>query len=87
MDFQRTMNKIIFDKYLDEEYEDENYPKLRLPPKEKPKEVRYIGWMELEANKGVMEKWMFKYDEPFIRKPLTFHELLKNFGFSTLYVS
>jgi dynein heavy chain len=43
--------------------------------------------MELEANKGVMEKWMFKYDEPFIRKPLTFHELLKNFGFSTLYVS
>lgn len=81
------MNKIIFDKYLDEEYEDENYPKLRLPPKEKPKEVRYIGWMELEANKGVMEKWMFKYDEPFIRKPLTFHELLKNFGFSTLYVS
>ncbi|CAK83095.1 unnamed protein product (macronuclear) [Paramecium tetraurelia] len=78
MDFQRTMNKIIFDKYLDDEQQDENYPKLRLPAKERKKDVRYYGWMELEASKGVMEKWI---------KPLTFDELNKNFGFSTLYVS
>lgn len=40
MDFQRTMNKIIFDKYLDTATEDESYPKLRLPPKPVEKAVR-----------------------------------------------
>lgn len=81
------MNKIIFDKYLDTEIEDENYPRLHLPPKPKEKQVREFGWMELEQNKGTMGKEMFKYDEVMIFKPKSFHELLKSFGFSTLYVS
>ncbi len=49
-DFARTMNKIIFDKFLEENAEDsEFYPKhLKLPPKPKDKEViiLYINFMQ-----------------------------------------
>jgi dynein heavy chain len=39
-DFNRTMNKIIFDKFLDEQKDSENYPKhLKLPPRAPPKEA------------------------------------------------
>lgn len=47
------MNKIIFDKYLEEQVNDEFYPKhLRLPKKQPPKKAPYLGQMELERNKG-----------------------------------
>jgi len=38
------MNKIIFDKYLEEQINDEFYPKhLRLPKKQPPKKAPYLG--------------------------------------------
>ena len=45
-DYERTMNKIIFDKYLEETdvEEDDLYPfNLALPPKEEAKETQYFG--------------------------------------------
>lgn len=51
------MNKIIFDKYLEEvnPEDDEMYPKnLTLPPKEEEKETPYYGMMTLERHKGAM---------------------------------
>lgn len=57
LDYNRTMNKIIFDEYLKNMKEvDEMYPHhLRLPPKPKEKETPYLGAIELERNKGVKE--------------------------------
>jgi hypothetical protein len=51
------MNKIIFDKYLDESKpsDDDMYPKsLKLPPKEEEKDVPFLGMMMLERHKGAM---------------------------------
>lgn len=60
-DYNRTMNKIIFDEYLENKREEDDlYPHhLRLPPKPKEKETPYYGAMELEKNKGVKEMIIF----------------------------
>ena len=52
-DFSRTMNKIIFDKYLEEQINGKFYTKhIRLFKKQTPKKSPYLGKMELEKNKG-----------------------------------
>ena len=59
-DYARTMNKIIFDKYLeDNSYnQDEIYPKIRLPKKILKMTTPYYGMMPLERQKGVKLIWL-----------------------------
>lgn len=49
-DYARTMNKIIFDRYLEENSEltDELYPAHLILPEEEEKETPYFGMMPLE---------------------------------------
>jgi dynein heavy chain, axonemal len=66
-DYCRTMNKIIFNKYMEEAdpNEDDLYPKnLVLPPEEKKPEPPYLGIMPLERHKGTKLVWMEHYQRP-----------------------
>ena len=89
-DFSRTMNKIIFDTYLEDEADktdNELYPRhLKLPPKPPEKEVPYFGMMELERTKGVKEKYMYLYKEIYTVEPKEFTETFKDFCFASLYI-
>ena len=86
-DFGRTMNKIIFDRYLEEQKEDELFPSyLQLPPPPPPKEVPYFGMMELERTKGVKEKSMYRYDEITYAEGKDFTETFKDFCFASLFI-
>ena len=70
-DFNRTMNKIIFDKYLEEEEEgDVKLDNLRLPPREEEKEAPYLGMIPLERNTDSKD----------------FTEIFKEFCFASLYI-
>jgi dynein heavy chain len=81
------MNKIIFDCYLEDHKDDENYPSyLEMPPPPPAPEVPYFGMMELERTKGVKEKWMFKYDEVHYAEPKDFTETFKDFCFASLFI-
>ncbi|KAL4440889.1 hypothetical protein ABPG74_009302 [Tetrahymena malaccensis] len=87
MDFSRTMNKIIFDTFLEECQDSEYFPKhLRLPPKEEEKEVRYYGTMELERTKGVKEMHVTSNREISFHEPKDFNDTFKSFCFASLYI-
>ena len=49
-DYSRTMNKIIFNKYLEEHPEDESELGLVMPPVMKEKYVREFGMIQLESS-------------------------------------
>ena len=87
-DFGRTMNKIIFDRYLKEEVEEQegfNW-KLQLPPPPIPKPVPFLGMMELERSKGVKEKWMLRHDEVHYSEAKDFTDTFKEFCFASLFI-
>ena len=71
-DFSRTMNKIIFDKYIEEEEDDKDLTlnHLRLPSQIKNKEAPYLGMIPLERNAHSKD----------------FTEIFKDFCFSSLYI-
>ena len=92
-DYARTMNKIIFDKYLeDNSYnQDEIYPKIRLPKKILKTTTPYYGMMPLERQKGVKLIWLENYtgkstDNIHWEEPKDFTETFKDFCFSSLYI-
>lgn len=88
-DFGRTMNKIIFDKYLLERdsYDEEKFEwELNLPPEAPPKPVPYFGMMELERTKGVKEKWLYRYDEVHYSEAKDFTDTFKDFCFASLFI-
>lgn len=81
------MNKIIFDTFLEESSDSEYYPKhLRLPPKERVKEVRYFGTMELERTKGIKEMHVTSNKEISFHEPKDFNDTFKSFCFASLYI-
>ena len=85
----RTMNKIIFDKYLQEhtEVDDLLYPKhLRLPQKFEDEEAPYYGMMPLERQNGAKLIWMYNYRDIFYEEPKDFTETFKDFCFSSLFI-
>ena len=87
LDFSRTMNKIIFDQFLENSQDSEYFPKhLKLPPKEKPKDVRYLGTVELERNKGVKEMNVSSNREITFIEPKDFNDTFKSFCFASLYI-
>jgi len=69
-DYYRTMNKIIFDKYLDVCSEDLLDQKLRLPPIKEEREAPEYGMIQLERNKDSKD----------------FTEIFKDFCFHSLYI-
>lgn len=88
-DYLRTMNKIIFDNYLENtlKEEDESYPHhLNLPPVEAEKLVPYYGMEQLERHKGAKEIWMYNYKEIYEEEPKDFTETFKDFCFSSLFI-
>jgi dynein heavy chain len=88
-DFGRTMNKIIFDRYLQEgsaDDEDGFNCKLQMPPPPPPKAVPYYGMMELERTKGVKEKWMYRHDEVHYTDAKDFTDTFKDFCFASLFI-
>lgn len=89
-DYERTMNKIIFDRYLETTTElddQELYPKnLMLPDMDQNKEVRYYGMMPLERQRGVKLVWMYNPSQIQVEEPKDFTETFKDFCFSSLYI-
>jgi len=88
-DYLRTMNKIIFDKYLEEaiKEEDELFPhKLMLPEKQEEKIAPDFGMIPLERTKGAKEIWMYNYKEINYEEPKDFTEIFKDFCFSSLFI-
>ena len=84
----RTMNKIIFDKYLEETNpnDDERFPKmLKLPPPAEEKQVPEYGMKELERHKGGMTFICCGRDQ-YKEEPKDFTETFKDFCFSSLYI-
>jgi dynein heavy chain len=83
------MNKIIFDKYLEDHKEanDDMYPThLVLPPKPEVGEAPNFGMKELERHKGKKLVWMYRYDEINQEEPKDFTETFKDFCFSSLFI-
>ena len=64
MDYSRTMNKIIFDKYLEDynELSDPMYPKQLIIPTTTIKPVPYYGMIPLERAKGAKLMWMTEWN-------------------------
>lgn len=100
-DFARTMNKIIFDTFLEEQAppptapnqpeivntNNDYYPRhLKLPPKTREKEVPQFGMMELERSKGVKEIYMFDPRQIHSVEPKEFNETFRDFCFASLYI-
>ena len=89
-DYSRTMNKIIFDKYLEDnnEISDQMFPKnLCLPQNpDLTREIPYYGMMPLERHKGAKLVWMYTPDKIFYEDPKNFTETFKDFCFSSLYI-
>ena len=88
-DYLRTMNKIIFDRYLEEanKEEDDLFPiHLNLPPPEEEKIVPELGMVQLERHKGAKEMWMYNFKEISYEEPKDFTETFKDFCFSSLFI-
>ena len=86
-DYHHTMNGIIFDKYLSESATDLIPHGLVLPPKVEEEDLNYYGMLELEANKGAKEIWMYTHLEVFKNDPKDFTELFKQFCLQSLLIA
>ena len=84
------MNKIIFDKYIEENDKstDQLYPSNLTLSKneEEEKEAPYYGMQPLERHKGAKFIWMYNAKEVFVEEPKDFTETFKDFCFSSLYI-
>ena len=78
-DYMRTMNKIIFDRFIMYEDEDLN---LQLEEQIVP-ETRYYGMYQV-SKQQYME--MYNYREITYMDPKSFKETFKDFCFSTLFI-
>lgn len=91
-DYERTMNKIIFDKYLhenDNEINDQElFPVLLvLPPElDQEKPVPFFGMVELERSKGAKELTFINEKKFHLTDPKDFTEIFKDFCFASLYI-
>lgn len=88
-DYLRTMNKIIFDRFLEEaeKEEEELFPHhLQLPPLDSKSEAPQFGMVQLERHKGTKEMWMYSHKEVFYEEPKDFTETFKDFCFSSLFI-
>lgn len=64
-EYAKTMNKMLFDKYLRSCSNELITHDLNLPDEEEEKEVKYFGLIETEVRKGTKEVWMYHYSEIF----------------------
>jgi dynein heavy chain len=86
-DFQRTMNKIIFETFLEEQKGCDFYPtELKLPPKGDKKDIPYFGMIELEKTRGIKEKIILDYRKVQFEEPKDFTDTFKDFCFASLYI-
>ena len=88
MDYSRTMNKIIFDKYLEDynELSDPMYPKQLIIPTTTIKPVPYYGMIPVERAKGAKLMWMTEWNKVNYDNAKDFTETFKDFCFSSLYI-
>ncbi|EGR27865.1 hypothetical protein IMG5_187090 [Ichthyophthirius multifiliis] len=93
-DYQRTMNKIIFDRFL-QERNDKQYESipmeilninLQLPPPQPLKEVPYYGMMPLQRHSGSKTMYINNNQEISLEEPKDFTETFKDFCFSSLFI-
>lgn len=64
-EYAKTMNKMLFDKYLKSCSNELITHDLNLPDEEEETEVKYFGLLETEVKKGTKEIWMYHYSEIF----------------------
>lgn len=89
-DYARTMNKIIFDKFMEDSKESERdalYPSyLQLPPEIEEKQVPYYGMVPLERHFGAKTMIINNFGEVRFEDPKDFTETFKDFCFSSLFI-
>ncbi|KAL4427402.1 hypothetical protein ABPG74_009674 [Tetrahymena malaccensis] len=90
-DYARTMNKIIFDKFMDENKEQQQevplFPNnLQLPPEAEEKEVSYYGMVPLERHFGAKTMYINNFGEINYEDPKDFTEIFKDFCFASLFI-
>lgn len=86
-DYSRTMNKIIFNKFLEENPSEYNELNLLMPPKQVEKETREFGMIQLESpgaeNKDIV---IYGRNPPQLEDAKDFDETFKNFCFHSLFI-
>jgi dynein heavy chain len=87
-DYNRTMNKIIFNNYLNRatKIDADNLPDLTLPPLQQKKETPFYGMIELERAKGNSKTLIIVGKEPITEDAKDFTETFKNFCFHSLFI-
>jgi len=90
-DYARTMNKIIFDRFLEDNSNEMSnrdlFPvPLALPNINVEKEVPEMGMMELERTKGAKEMYIMNIKEINFAEPKDFTDVFKDFCFASLYI-
>ena len=86
-DYSRTMNKIIFNKFLEETPDELAELGLTMPPKADAKEIREFGMLQLQQP-GAENKVMIIYGKnpPILEDAKDFDETFKNFCFHSLFI-
>lgn len=87
-DYNRTMNKIIFNNYLNSVGKEEvdGLPELTLPPMKVERETPYYGMIELEHAKGNSKEITIVGKEIISEDAKDFTETFKNFCFHSLFI-
>ena len=73
------MNNIIIEKYVSEPNNELIPHHLILPPTQKQSDIPYKGLLELEANKGAVEIYMWSPYEIFKGEKKNFTDIFKDF--------
>lgn len=84
-DYSRTMNKIIFNKFLEEGNEEIESLRLKLPQKEE-KEVREFGMIQFEKTGAEGKEIVIYGKTPTLEDAKDFDETFKSFCFHSLFI-